>query len=84
MLSLDEVKNAPRAYLLHDGILVRQWVPHGEVLVGDPIFQVVVPSKLPRHVLKLAHEESGHLGFQKTYDRILHHIFWPWLKRMFL
>ena len=49
----------------------------GEDFVGDPIFQVVVPSKFRGYVLKLAHDGSGHLGVHKTYDRILCNFFWP-------
>ncbi len=56
-------------------------MPHGEDFIGNPIFQVVIPSKFRNHVLKLAHEGSGHLGVQKTYDRILQHFFRPQLKK---
>lgn len=60
---------------MQDGVLVRKWVPHGEDFVGDPVFQVVIPSKYHGQVLKLAHDRSGHLDVCKTYDRVLRHFF---------
>lgn len=65
---------------LRDSLLVKKWVPHGESFVGDPIVQIVVPEKFRESVLKVAHEGSGHLGVQKTYDRVLRHFFRPRLK----
>lgn len=81
VLSASEVKNVASGYFIQDGILLRKWLPHGEDFVGDPIFQVVVPSKLRSHVLELAHDRSGHFGVRKTYDKILRHFFWPRLKK---
>lgn len=63
MLTLREVKSVASGYFLHDGILIRKWMPQGEDFVGDPIFQMVVPSEF--RVLRLAHDGSGHLGVHK-------------------
>lgn len=42
----------------------------------------VVPSKFRKIVLSLLNDgAAGHLGVRKTYDRVLHHFFWPRLKR---
>ena len=60
---------------------MRKWVPHGPDFVGDPIFQIVVPSKFHSVVLQVSHDECGHMGVRKTYDRILRYFFWPRLKR---
>ena len=49
---------------------MRKWVLHGDEFVGDPVLQVVVPSRLREMVLKRAHDESGRWGVRKTYDRI--------------
>ena len=49
--------------------------------VGEPVFQIVVPEVFRDAVLKIAHDESGHLGIRKTYDRVLRFFFWPRLKR---
>lgn len=35
--------------------------------VSKPVFQIVFRNL----VLKIAHDESGHLGVRKTYDRVL-------------
>lgn len=67
-------------YFIQDSLLVRKWTPHAGV-VGDPVFQVVVPAKLRPAVLKFAHDETGHSGVRKTYDRVLRQFFWPRLKR---
>lgn len=46
------------------------------------VHQIVVPSKFRQHILSLAHDHlwSGHLGINKTYNRVLQHFFWPGLK----
>ena len=44
------------------------------------MFQVVLPEKLRQSGLKVAHNESGHAGVRKTYDRLLRHFFWPCMK----
>ncbi len=48
----------------------------------DVVQQIVVPLKFRQPVLSLAHEHpwSGHLGINKTYNRVLQHFFWPRLK----
>ncbi len=68
VLSDVDVKSAAEGYLLQNGLLVRKWVPHGESFVGNPIFQVVVPSKFREEVLRTSHDQLGHLGVRKTYD----------------
>lgn len=40
-----------------------------------------MPSRFCSMVLQISHEESGHLGVRKRYDRILRYFFWPRLKR---
>ncbi len=39
----------------------------------------MVPVQLQREVLKTAHETilSGHMGIQRTKDRVLSHFYWP-------
>ncbi|XP_045930718.1 uncharacterized protein LOC123986486 [Micropterus dolomieu] len=62
VLPESEIKNVAHGYFLQDGLLVRKWVPcHGDV-VGEPVFQIVVPEDFRNLVLKIAHDESGHLG----------------------
>ena len=45
--------------------------------------QIVVHSSYRPHILSLAHGNpmSGHLGFNKTYQKILEHFYWPNLRK---
>lgn len=70
-----EVKNLAQGYFIEKGVLLRKWVPHGEGFMGEPVYQVVIPSKFCEVVLRVAHVESGHMGVTKAYDRILRHFF---------
>ncbi|XP_030276904.1 uncharacterized protein LOC115583846 [Sparus aurata] len=76
-----DVKDRAHGYFLEKGVLVRKWVPCNEVGVGHPLFQVVVPAKFRKLVLQVSHDQSGHQGVRKTYDRILRYFFWPRLKK---
>ena len=76
-----EISSSAYGYFLQGGLLFRKWVPHGEALVGEPIFQFVVPRKFRDLVLQTCHNVAGHPGVRKTYDRVLRYCFWPRLKR---
>ena len=76
-----EVRSSSHCYFIHEGVLMRKWWPQLGGFVGDPVYQVVVPSKFRGVVLQLSHDQCGHLGVRKTYDRILGYFFWPRLKR---
>ncbi len=76
-----EVQDSAHGYFLQDSLLVRKWVQHGDAFLGDPVFQVVLPVCFRQSVLKVAHDESGHSGVRKTYDRLLRHFFWPRMKK---
>lgn len=67
-------------YFLQDSLLVGKWSPHAGI-IGDPVFQIIVPTKFCSAVLQIAHDESGHSGVSKTYNRVLRHFFWPRLKK---
>ncbi len=76
------VRNIAQCYFLLDGLLVRKWVPHCDRGLGEPFFQIVVPTTLRNKVLQTSHGDvAGHMGVRKTYDRILRYFFWPRLKR---
>ena len=76
------VRDHAQCYFLLDGLLVRKWVPYNSLGLGEAVFQVVVPTKLRSKVLEISHGDvAGHFGVRKTYDRVLHHFFWPRLKR---
>ena len=76
-----EVMDLAKGYFIEKGVLLRKWVPHGEGFMGEPVYQVVIPSKFREVVLRVAHDESGHMGVTKTYDRILQHFIWPRVKK---
>ncbi|KAK0137068.1 hypothetical protein N1851_026730 [Merluccius polli] len=52
------------------------------MIVGGWWEQIVIPQTYRSEILKLAHDNplSGHLGINKTFDRILRCFFWPGLK----
>lgn len=76
-----EVEDSAYGYFLQNSLLVRKWTSHRGNVVGDPIFQLVLPAKLRQSVLKIAHNESGHSGVKKTYDRLLRHFFLALFKK---
>ena len=64
------------SFLVKNGLLYREFKT-GFSDVGDVAYQLVVPRKFRRQVLRLAHESilAGHLGAHKTAERILHNFF---------
>lgn len=75
------VKNLADGYFIEDRMLRRKWVSHGEGFMGKPLYQVVIREKFRHVVLRVAHDESGHMGVTKTYDHILRLFFWPRVKK---
>ncbi|GFT64064.1 retrovirus-related Pol polyprotein from transposon opus [Trichonephila clavipes] len=76
LLSLAEKqKNSVK---IHNGILV-----HLEYICGENIDQVVLPQCKREEVLKMAHDVplGGHLGEQKTRQRIKYSFYWPTIKQ---
>lgn len=76
VLSNIDGKSAAKGYLLQDDLLVRKWMPHGEDFVGN-MFHVVVLIKFREEVLRMSHDQSGHLGVRKMYDYIQNNFFCP-------
>uniref|UniRef100_A0A3B3HSJ7 Gypsy retrotransposon integrase-like protein 1 n=1 Tax=Oryzias latipes TaxID=8090 RepID=A0A3B3HSJ7_ORYLA len=77
----EEARRKTTAYFLDNNLLMRRW-SDGLETGGRDVYQVVVPTDYRNKVLSLAHDHpwSGHLGVNKTYNRILRHFFWPGLK----
>lgn len=65
-----EVKSYAQCYFVDNDVLMRKWVPQWKHFVGEPVDEVVVPSRFRDTVLQVSHDESGHLGVRKSYDRI--------------
>ena len=66
-------------FFFRDGILMRQSCS----TAGVTYEQVVVPASCRQDILKIAHKipMGGHLGHNKTTQRILMHFYWPSLFR---
>ena len=71
-------RTARSFYEVRDGVLVRIW---RNVVEPDGFgrTQVIVPISLRVKIIRIAHDvpSSGHLGTQKTLDRVLRHFYWP-------
>ena len=76
----EEVKQKAVCYYVDSGVLMRKW--RNRTHPADEwyeVHQIVTPRVFRKDILTLAHDSpmSGHLGVQKTLDRIQRHFFWP-------
>ena len=80
-----EAAKVPTCFYKKSGVLMRKWrlmiVPSGEE--WQVSHQIVVPFCYRNDVLHLAHDSplAGHLGINKTYQRVLLHFYWPGLHK---
>ena len=67
----------PERVIVRDGLLFRRWTPKNDV--DNPVDQLVLPKKYRGKVLQMAHDVplAGHLGREKTANRILQRFYWP-------
>ena len=70
----------PNAFYWDNNILMRRWKTKDGRKSGT---QVVVPLRLRHAVMKIAHDQpmAGHLGIEKTKDRVLASFYWPGIFR---
>ena len=79
-----ELDKIPVGYYVRNGVLMRKWrpptVPASEE--WSVVHQIVVPKVYQSEILKLAHESpmGGHLGINKTYNKITKHFYWPQIR----
>lgn len=61
---------------MHAGMLYRRWINHEK---HDPVLQLVVPDSKKLQVLRLSHDipSAGHLGIDKTLDKVRQSFYWP-------
>ena len=62
-----------------DGVLLRKRRPP-EVPANEEwkvVNQIVVPLKYRKNIISLDNVLSGHLGVNKTHNKILQHFYWP-------
>ncbi|XP_072175608.1 uncharacterized protein [Diadema setosum] len=80
----DEEVNETVKFYKRDGILMRRWRPPDATSDEDfrDIHQVVVPKMYRKEIISLAHEAplAGHLGINKTQEKVLRYFFWPGLR----
>ncbi len=79
----DKLLAARVGYFWDEGDLMRKWEPKpSERNDWLTIYQVVLPASYRSQVLILVHENvlAGHLGVNKTFQRITKHFFWPGVK----
>ncbi|CAB3998780.1 Transposon Ty3-I Gag-Pol poly [Paramuricea clavata] len=80
-----EISDQAMGYFIKNDILMRKWRPP-DVSVDDEWsvrYQIVIPKPYREEVLRLAHETplSGHLGINKTYEKIIRHFYWPGVRK---
>ena len=65
-------------YLDPNGLLCHLWVPKGR-RIQTPKSQLVVPTPLRHEILVGGHDDplAGHLGVNKTYDKLRGKYYWP-------
>lgn len=39
VLAEEEFRNSSECYFIHNSLLIRKWVPHGDNFIGEPIIQ---------------------------------------------
>ena len=80
-----EASKVPTCFYKRSGVLMRKWRP--PTVSSDEEWQVnhqiVVPTCYRGDILSLAHESplAGHLGINKTYQKVLSHFYWPGLHK---
>lgn len=65
--------------VIHDGVLYRKWHPDDQEVKT----QLVVPLEKQTEVMKYFHDipSAGHLGIEKTLERIKNKFYWPAMKK---
>ena len=83
-VSEKDIESVPQGYFIREGVLLRKWRPLVASAADEwrVLNQIVIPMPYRDEILRLAHDHhfAGHLGINKTSDRILRHFFWPGLK----
>ncbi|XP_062614536.1 uncharacterized protein LOC134276295 [Saccostrea cucullata] len=76
--NVSQTETEHKAFYWENDILKRKWTSKKKNLSGT---QVVLPASLRKAVMKLAHDQpiAGHLGTEKTKQRILASFYWPGL-----
>ena len=85
VVSNEDVTTTPECFFMQSGILMRKWKPRSTPATDEwrTVYQIVVPKKKRKDVLSIAHESAlaGHLGVNKTYQKVLTQFYWPKLRK---
>ena len=81
----NEVSQNPVCLFTKNGVLMRKWRPP-DVSIEDEWavkHQIVVLKSYRQEILSLAHKTplSGHMGVNRTCQKILSHFYWPRLRK---
>ncbi len=79
----DKLLTVMVGYFWDEGVLICKWEPQSsERNDWLTVYQVVLPASYRSQILMLAHENvlAGHLGVNKTFQRITKHFYWPGVK----
>ena len=74
-LTVSEIETVPAGYYVHDELLMRKWRPCD--VYSDKewavVRQIVAPTSYRKHIIELAQSLplGGHLGVNKTYQKLL-------------
>ena len=83
-VNADEAKLESEGYYTNNGVLMRKWRPPQVPAEDDwaEYHQIVVPQSYRPEILSMAHETplAGHLGVNKTYNKMAKHFYWPKMK----
>jgi hypothetical protein len=80
LVPIDNVEKQRVCFFQKDSLLMRKWerAESGQTRAAPQrVEQVVVPLQYRARIMEMAHDSSGHLGVQKTKDRVLAHFYWP-------
>ncbi|XP_068237201.1 uncharacterized protein [Palaemon carinicauda] len=76
LVDINDIEKEGKCYFVKDGILMRKFKSRN---VNDVVEQVIIPNSYKNFVLGIAHDSSysGHLGINKTYEKLLRYFYWP-------
>lgn len=80
-----EMQTSPVCFFKKNGVLMRKWRPPNVDADNEwtVCYQIVIPTKYRVEVMKIAHDfpMAGHLGVNKTHDRVISHFYWPGMRK---
>ena len=72
----DNLRNEAEEYVMKNGVLYKLWKQHPHAGPKHTRKRLAIPYKMRREFLEWAHDQSGHMGRTKTYDRLRQDYWW--------